>query len=86
MAFDPAKGAEVVRTWRDLSHGSDDIGWAVGSVTAPPEPFVPQEWYGRRVVGVLGMIAGPHDEAERSSRRSARSGRVSTSGSRCRTR
>ena len=65
MAFDPAKGAEVVRTWRDLSHGSDDIGWAVGSVTAPPEPFVPEEWHGRRIVGVLGMFAGRHDEAEK---------------------
>jgi FAD/FMN-containing dehydrogenase len=64
-AFDPAKSAEVIRMWRDLSHGSDDIGWAVASITAPPEPFVPEEWHGKRVIGVAGMFAGPHEEAEK---------------------
>ncbi len=63
--FDPEQGAEVVRTWRDLSHGRDDIGWMVAHVTAPPEPFVPEQWHGRRIVAVAGMITGPHDEAEK---------------------
>ena len=62
--FDPAKSADVIRTWRELSHGGDDIGWAVASITAPPEPFVPVEWQGKRVIGVAGMIAGPHEAAE----------------------
>jgi FAD/FMN-containing dehydrogenase len=65
MAFDPAKGAEVIRTWRDLSHDSDDIGWAVASLTAPPEPFVPVEWQGKRIIGMAGMIAGPREAAEK---------------------
>ncbi len=64
-AFDPAKGADVVRAWRDLSHGSDDIGWAVGCVTAPPFDFVPEEWRGKPIVAVLGMVAGAHDAAEK---------------------
>jgi FAD/FMN-containing dehydrogenase len=64
-AFDPAKGADVVRLWRDLSHGNDDIGWAVATVTAPPFDFVPEEWRGKPVVAVLGMIAGAHDAAEK---------------------
>ena len=64
-AFDPEQGAEVVRTWRDLSHNRDDVGWMVASVTAPPEPFVPEQWHGRRIVAVAGMVAGPHDEAEK---------------------
>src|SRR5438270_2662613 len=64
-AFDPAKGADVVRAWRDLSHGSDDIGWAVACVTAPPFDFVPEEWRGKPVVAVLGMVAGAHDAAEK---------------------
>jgi len=63
--FDPAKSADVIRTWRDLSHTNDDIGWAVASITAPPEPFIPAEWQGKRVIGVAGMIAGPHDAAEK---------------------
>jgi FAD/FMN-containing dehydrogenase len=62
-AFPPSKGAEVVRAWRDLSHGNDDIGWAVASVTAPPFDFVPEEWHGKHIVAVLGMIAGEHDAA-----------------------
>jgi FAD/FMN-containing dehydrogenase len=64
-AFDPKKGRDVVRMWRDLSHDNDDIGWAVANVTAPPLPFVPEEWQGKHVVAVLGMIAGAHDKAEK---------------------
>jgi FAD/FMN-containing dehydrogenase len=66
MAFDPAKGADVIRTWRDISaNAPDDLGWAVASVTAPPEPFVPAEWHGKRVWAVLGEYAGAHDKAKR---------------------
>jgi FAD/FMN-containing dehydrogenase len=65
-AFTPDKATEVIRTWRDVSaEASDDLGWVVASITAPPEPFVPEEWRGRRVVGVAGMHAGPQDDAER---------------------
>jgi FAD/FMN-containing dehydrogenase len=64
-AFPPKQAAEVVRTWRDLSHGSDDIGWATAFVTAPPEPFVPAEWHGKKIIAVAGMIAGAHDQAEK---------------------
>jgi FAD/FMN-containing dehydrogenase len=49
VAFAPEKGREVVQMWRDLSHDSDDYGWAVASVTAPPFPFVPEEWHGKHV-------------------------------------
>jgi FAD/FMN-containing dehydrogenase len=65
LAVPPEKGGELVRLWRDLSHSNDDIGWAVASITAPPAPFVPEEWHGKRVVAVAGMIAGPHDKAEK---------------------
>ncbi|MDE3189392.1 MAG: FAD-binding oxidoreductase [Acidobacteriota bacterium] len=64
-AFHPGKAAELARLWRDLSHENDDIGWAIASITAPPAPFVPEEWHGRRVPAVAGMIAGPHDQAEK---------------------
>jgi FAD/FMN-containing dehydrogenase len=64
-AFPPDQSEEVVRTWRDLSAGSDDIGWAAAWVTAPPEEFVPEEWRGKRVIAVAGMIAGAHDKAEK---------------------
>jgi FAD/FMN-containing dehydrogenase len=55
-AFEPEKGADVIRTWRELGQRSDDIGWGVASICLPPEPFVPAEWQGRRVVGVAGLV------------------------------
>jgi FAD/FMN-containing dehydrogenase len=64
-AFTPDKAAALAKLWRDLSHENDDIGWALASITAPPEPFVPQEWHGKRVPAIAGMIAGRHDEAEK---------------------
>src|SRR5579885_931318 len=64
-AFPPEKTVELVRTWRDLSaEADDDLGWAVASITAPPEPFVPEEWRLKRMVGVAGMYAGPPEKAE----------------------
>ena len=65
-AFDPAKGRDVIRTWREISDGAHEgLGWAVASVVAPPEPFVPAEWQGKRVWAVVGMFAGTPEEADR---------------------
>lgn len=64
-AFPAEKAGDVVRTWRDLSHGSDDIGWAAALLTAPPAPFIPEEWHGKKLVAVLGMVAGDQAEAEK---------------------
>jgi FAD/FMN-containing dehydrogenase len=64
--FDPAQAREVIATWRDISADApDELGWAIASVVAPPEPFVPEQWHGKRMWGVLGQFAGPQDEAER---------------------
>jgi FAD/FMN-containing dehydrogenase len=41
------------------------LGWAVASITAPPAPFVPQEWQGKRVIAIAGQFAGDLEEAER---------------------
>jgi len=66
MAFDPAKAGELIRTWRDISDGaSDDLGWVVASVVAPPEEFVPEQWRGRRMWAVLGQHAGAQEDAEK---------------------
>jgi len=57
-AFDPAQSHEVIRMWRDLSADAPEaLGWAVASITAPPEPFVPQEWHGRRMIAIAGQFA-----------------------------
>src|SRR5579884_4182269 len=65
-AFPPERTADVVRLWRDISaEADDDLGWAVASITAPPEPFVPEEWRLKRMIGVAGMYAGSQEDAER---------------------
>jgi FAD/FMN-containing dehydrogenase len=65
-AFDPAQSHEVIRMWRDISADAPEaLGWAVASITAPPEPFVPQEWHGRRMIAIAGQFAGDLEEAER---------------------
>jgi FAD/FMN-containing dehydrogenase len=66
MAFDPAKGADVIRAWRDISDGaSEDLGWVVGSVVAPPEEFVPEQWRLKRMWAVAGQFAGAQEDAEK---------------------
>lgn len=56
MLFDPAVSRDVIRTWRDVSKTAPDgVGWGVASICAPPEDFIPAEWRGKRVIGVLGM-------------------------------
>jgi FAD/FMN-containing dehydrogenase len=65
-AFDPDQSHEVIRMWRDISEDAPEaLGWAVASITAPPAPFVPQEWQGRRMIAVAGQFAGDLEEAER---------------------
>jgi FAD/FMN-containing dehydrogenase len=65
-AFPPEESAAVIKTWRDISADAPEaLGWAVASVTAPPEPFVPEEWQGKRVIAIAGQFAGDLDEAAR---------------------
>src|SRR5581483_3386560 len=62
MLFDPKQFAEVIRTWRDISETAPrSLGWATASVSAPPLPFVPAEWHFKRMIGVIGMVAGDDD-------------------------
>jgi hypothetical protein len=64
--FDPAQGREMITTWRDIAADApDELGWGIASVCAPPEEFVPVEWHGKRMWGVLGQFAGAQKEAER---------------------
>jgi FAD/FMN-containing dehydrogenase len=65
-AFDPEQSREVISMWRDMSDDAPEaLGWAVASITAPPAPFVPQEWQGKRVIAIAGQFAGDLEEAER---------------------
>jgi FAD/FMN-containing dehydrogenase len=50
---------DVLRALRDFaSEAPDDLGITVGLVPAPPAPFVPEEWFGKPVMGLILAWAG----------------------------
>ncbi len=62
----PDRAGDILRCFRDLMDGApDDLGGAVAFISAPPEPFVPEQARGRPAVGVVICWTGDHDEGER---------------------
>jgi FAD/FMN-containing dehydrogenase len=68
--FDPAHGRALLRAFRDFhaDGGPRRAGLAAVYLTAPPEPFIPESWQGRLVVGFAGIWNGPVEEGERAMR------------------
>lgn len=63
--YDPEHGRTVTRALRDFdTDAPDEAGLAIVYLTAPPEPFVPPEWHGRRMAGIAGLWCGPAAEGE----------------------
>jgi FAD/FMN-containing dehydrogenase len=49
----------ILRGWRDwLPSAPDELTTLVNLTTAPPAPFIPEEWHGKPIVAVLGVHAG----------------------------
>jgi FAD/FMN-containing dehydrogenase len=60
------RAADVARAFRDFMAGApDEVGGALAFVTAPPEPFVPEEARGKPAVGIIVTYAGDLEEGER---------------------
>jgi FAD/FMN-containing dehydrogenase len=58
-----SQAAEVIRFYRDfIAQAPDEVGGGVALLTAPPEPFVPEELQGRPAVAVVYCYVGPVDE------------------------
>jgi hypothetical protein len=59
-AFFSGEDAEaILRGWRDwLPSAPDELTTLVNLTTAPPAPFIPEEWHGKLVVAVAAMHAG----------------------------
>lgn len=56
---------EVLATYRDLTESAPrELTAAAVILTAPPAPFVPQEWHGKPVVGMLLCHSGRNVEAD----------------------
>jgi len=68
-AYAPGDARAMARAFRDLHRSAPDAaGLGMGYITAPPEPFIPAEWQGRRMFIVVGMWNGPVEEGERALR------------------
>ncbi len=56
---------EVLASYRDLTESApSELTAAAVMLTAPPAPFVPQEWHGKPVVGMLLCHSGRNAEAD----------------------
>jgi FAD binding domain/Berberine and berberine like len=66
MACAPDRAEAVMRWFRDnLPDSPEDLGAAVAFMSAPPEPFVPQEMHFQPAVGIVICWTGDHEEGER---------------------
>ena len=64
--YDPVHGPTIARALRNFHDpGPAESGLALAYLTAPPEPFVPEQWHGKLVCGFAGLWAGPPDEGAR---------------------
>src|SRR4051812_28755958 len=64
VIFYPGDDAEaVLRGWREwLKSAPDVLTTVVNLTTAPPAPFIPEAWHGKRVIAVIGLHSGSVDD------------------------
>ncbi|HSR93539.1 MAG TPA: FAD-binding oxidoreductase, partial [Solirubrobacterales bacterium] len=62
--FYPGERAEeILRFYRDFVRDvPDELTTVVNLLTAPPAPFLPEEWHGRKLVGLIGCYSGDTEE------------------------
>jgi len=66
LLYPASQATELLRFYRDLMPGAPDaLNVTVAFVTAPPEPFVPDDLQGRPAVGVLICYVGDIEAGER---------------------
>jgi hypothetical protein len=66
MVSTPDRAQEILRFVREYwPSAPDDLGGAVGFVSAPPEPFVPAEMHFKPIVGIIVCWTGDMAEGER---------------------
>ena len=61
------EAVDVVAGWRDaVAEAPDELTSLIDLMTAPPAPFIPEEWHFKKVVAVIGCWAGDRAGARRS--------------------
>jgi FAD/FMN-containing dehydrogenase len=60
------RAPEILRAWRDhVDAAPDELSSGFAVLTAPPEPFVPDELKGQTVCGIAGVYVGDAEAGER---------------------
>jgi FAD/FMN-containing dehydrogenase len=63
------QAAEILRFYRDwVEEAPDELTALVNLLTAPPAPFLPEEWHGKKLVAFVGMHCGSAEDGERAVR------------------
>lgn len=63
------RAGEILRFYREwTAQAPEELTTLVSLATAPPAPFIPEQWHGRRVVAIPALYAGPVQEGERAVR------------------
>jgi FAD/FMN-containing dehydrogenase len=62
--FYPGDNAtEILQRYRELAPDfPDELTTLVNLLTAPPAPFLPEDWHGKKLIAVIGCYAGPSEE------------------------
>ncbi|MGE5407193.1 MAG: FAD-binding oxidoreductase [Syntrophothermus sp.] len=64
--YDGERAEEVLRFYREFAREApDELTSLANLITAPPAPFLPEEWHGRKLVALIGCYAGDVEEGAR---------------------
>ena len=64
VVFYPGERAEeVLRFYREfVKDAPDELTTVANLLTAPPAPFLPEEWHGKKLIGLIGCYSGDPEE------------------------
>jgi len=66
VLWDGARAAEILTLYRNVSEAAPrELSMILFLRTAPREPFIPEPWRGRRVVGIMACHTGDRSQARR---------------------
>jgi FAD/FMN-containing dehydrogenase len=64
--YDGARAEEILRFYREYARDlPDELTTLVNLLTAPPAPFLPEEWHGKKLVALIGCYAGDPEDGAR---------------------
>ncbi len=61
--YDGARAEEILRFYRGFAdEAPDELTSLANLLTAPPAPFLPEEWHGKKLIALIGCYAGDVEE------------------------